>query len=904
MPLLHQAAAAFGSGMRWRPVTSSSRAILPVFCKPAAAARLAGPRCTNGCMVFPLVPQNRQHGAPTPGLAAAAAAGPASSRRYTATQAAASAAAPLPATAAVDLWHTLAVLATCAAASQLVEAHTRWGALLSAPLLALMAALAATSVGLLPPASPVYDAVWRFLMPLGVALYLLENDITSLATSGRQVLAAFLLGAGTMLAGAWVSWQLVGPAMGPAGPQLASCLLASYIGGSVNFAAVASATQLPAALVPPAMAADNLAMLALLAAMMAAPLRRITAALRPALATAAAATGPPPPPAAAGPRPAHSALPVAARSSPHDRSPGAGRPAVVVSGNKGLDGHSLETQPPSAEAVAACMEDSARGCAAPRGRSSRDSSSSSSSSSSGVRKMQGGPKQHVRSRGFGQLSLDGGPLLTPDPIASNGIGTAAAAAAAGTAEDSSSDSSIGNGRHDGRACGGCRASGVTAFDDNPLLTQAPAMGDAISTISAAREGRQKVIRPQQLPGSRGGSRGNSGSSSPRGSYSNSRTPYVSSSSDVVGCGSCSEALDSMAAASSTCAASTITPAAAAAAADPRPSGALALDGGALFTEEPETGRMAAAVAAARQGSRSGSVSVSNSALSSLASVDSTDELELLVKFNKAELEESLKQQLEQYQEKQQQQQQQHSSSSSSSSSKVSPMVSRIDSRSRSSVDAGSSSVLTSSSAAAALAAAAVACAASEQLAVWLSAPALQLLLLSCCALGLSIAGSAVHKLLCKETVATPASKSKHTAAAAAAAAAAVAAGPFAGASQLGQLLMGLFFATLGASCCCSWSSLGATAPLMGFVGVMVAVHWALLVLLGSGMLPGMRRMRLPVEVLLAGSAANIGGPATAAGLAAARGWDRLVQPSLLCGSLGYALGTAGGLLLARGLGVV
>jgi hypothetical protein len=29
-----------------------------------------------------------------------------------------------------------------------------------------------------------------------------------------------------------------------------------------------------------------------------------------------------------------------------------------------------------------------------------------------------------------------------------------------------------------------------------------------------------------------------------------------------------------------------------------------------------------------------------------------------------------------------------------------------------------------------------------------------------------------------------------------------------------------------------------------------------------------------------------------------------VQPSLLCGSLGYALGTAGGLLLARSLGVV
>jgi hypothetical protein len=542
------------------------------------------------------------------------------------------------------------------------------------------------------------------------------------------------------------------------------------------------------------------------------------------------------------------------------------------------------------------MEDSARGRSTPRG-------SSSSSSNSGVRRMQGGPKQHARSRGFGQLSLDGTPLLTPDPtgsMPSNGNGTAAVTAAG------PKDSGSSNGKNGGRACGGCRASGVTALDDNPLLTQAPAMGDAISTINAARGGKQKVITPQQMSGSPGCSSTSSGSSSPKGSYGNGRAPYVSSSSDVVGCGGCGEALDKMAAASSMRAAGTITSAAAAAAAaaaaDPQPSGALALDGGALFTEEPGSDRMAAAVAAARQGSRSGSVSVSSSALSSLASVDSSDELELLVKFNKYELQERLQQQLEQYHDKQQQQQQQHALSSGGGT--MSSGVSRTGRRSRtsssSSVYAASSGVLTSSSAAASLAAAAAACAASQQLAVWLSAPALQLLLLSCCALGLSVTGSAVHKMLRKDTAAAPASKSSSSATAAAA----VAAGPFSGASQLGQMLMGLFFATLGASCCCSWSSLAAAAPLLGFVGVMVGVHWALLAVLGSGLLPGMRKMRLPVEVLLAGSAANIGGPATAAGLAAARGWGRLVQPSLLCGSLGYALGTAGGLLLARSLGVV
>jgi uncharacterized membrane protein len=53
------------------------------------------------------------------------------------------------------------------------------------------------------------------------------------------VLLSFLLGALGMLAGALLSWQLVGHWMGHQGAQLAACLCASYIGGSINFAAVA-----------------------------------------------------------------------------------------------------------------------------------------------------------------------------------------------------------------------------------------------------------------------------------------------------------------------------------------------------------------------------------------------------------------------------------------------------------------------------------------------------------------------------------------------------------------------------------------------------------------------------------------------------------------------------------------
>jgi hypothetical protein len=196
---------------------------------------------------------------------------------------------------------------------------------------------------------------------------------------------------------------------------------------------------------------------------------------------------------------------------------------------------------------------------------------------------------------------------------------------------------------------------------------------------------------------------------------------------------------------------------------------------------------------------------------------------------------------------------------------------------------GGGSALTASSGAAALAAAAAAVAVSHSLAAAWGVPELHQLILVCASLVISGLASAASRMLLQQGRAQPA---------------AAAASLFGGASQLGQLLMGVFFATLGAAACVRGVSLGHCLPLLGFIGLMTATHWALLAGVGG------RLLGLPAPVLLCGSAAAVGGPATAASLAAARGWDVLVQPSLLCGSLGYALGTGAGLGMARALGVL
>jgi len=135
-----------------------------------------------------------------------------------------------------------------------------WGAALGgAPLVSTLCALAAANAGVMPTASPTYDVINGFLLPLAVPMLLFTADVRRVLRGSAKLLPSFAVGTlGTTL-GTWVAFAVVPMgALGGEGWKMASALMARHIGGAVNFVAVANALDMAPNIVAAGLAADNL----------------------------------------------------------------------------------------------------------------------------------------------------------------------------------------------------------------------------------------------------------------------------------------------------------------------------------------------------------------------------------------------------------------------------------------------------------------------------------------------------------------------------------------------------------------------------------------------------------------------------------------------------------------------
>jgi uncharacterized membrane protein len=155
-------------------------------------------------------------------------------------------------------WALWAVLLSAAAFGLWAE-RTNWGKKVSSAVLTIGATFLLSNLRVIPIASPVYDVVWTYFVPLAIPLLLLRANLQRILREAGPTLLAFAAGAVGTVVGTLIAFRLV--PLGPEGHKIAGIFCATYIGGSLNYVAASEVLDLRSGdLLTAGIAADNLAM--------------------------------------------------------------------------------------------------------------------------------------------------------------------------------------------------------------------------------------------------------------------------------------------------------------------------------------------------------------------------------------------------------------------------------------------------------------------------------------------------------------------------------------------------------------------------------------------------------------------------------------------------------------------
>lgn len=169
-----------------------------------------------------------------------------------------------------DTFGLLLVMCGAVALSIWLEQKYQWASKISGAIIALIIAMVFANVGIIPTSCALYDdIVWGVIVPMGIPLLLLQCNLRKIGKLTGKMLIVFLLGAvGTLLGALLAFYALQGAYAGTGGEVkhlagVASMMTGSYIGGGVNFAAMADNYQLKGTdIAAAATVADNLLMAA------------------------------------------------------------------------------------------------------------------------------------------------------------------------------------------------------------------------------------------------------------------------------------------------------------------------------------------------------------------------------------------------------------------------------------------------------------------------------------------------------------------------------------------------------------------------------------------------------------------------------------------------------------------
>lgn len=158
-----------------------------------------------------------------------------------------------------NTWVLWAIITGWAAFSIYLEQKYAWAAKVSGAIIALIGAMALSNFNIIPIESPVYDTVWGYVVPLAIPLLLLQCNIKKIWKESGRILIIFLISSIGTVAGSIIGFTLLGKHV-PYLAEIAGMMTGSYIGGGVNFVALADSFEIPGEMVSATVVADNMLM--------------------------------------------------------------------------------------------------------------------------------------------------------------------------------------------------------------------------------------------------------------------------------------------------------------------------------------------------------------------------------------------------------------------------------------------------------------------------------------------------------------------------------------------------------------------------------------------------------------------------------------------------------------------
>ncbi|MDO5435117.1 MAG: DUF819 family protein [Clostridia bacterium] len=162
-----------------------------------------------------------------------------------------------------NTWGLLAVMCLSVFFSIWLEQKYKWASRVSGAIIALILAMIMANVGIIPVSCDLYDnIVWDIIVPMAIPMLLLQCNLKRIWSETGRLLVIFLLGAAGTVAGAFIAYFALKGAFGNAQDlaKVAVMMTGSYIGGGVNFAAMASQYAAGGDITAAATVADNLLM--------------------------------------------------------------------------------------------------------------------------------------------------------------------------------------------------------------------------------------------------------------------------------------------------------------------------------------------------------------------------------------------------------------------------------------------------------------------------------------------------------------------------------------------------------------------------------------------------------------------------------------------------------------------